>query len=87
MKSTARFYVQEVSRFAYGSGWAKPAPLVKVKLIVATRGEENKEWASATPQGEITMTIGNPEAAAWWDERLGKDISVTFEDRPDAELA
>lgn len=83
----ARFYVQESTRFAYGSNWANPAPMVRVKMVVATRGEENETWASATPHGEITMTIGNPAAAAWFDAMLGQDVEVIFRKRNPGELA
>ena len=80
MSVKAKFYVQEVTQFAYGSEWAEPSPKVRVKLVVVTRGEENKEWASATPHGEITMTVGNPGAAAWFTTMLGKDVSLTFDE-------
>ena len=52
-----------------------------MKLLPATRGELNKAWASATPSGEITMTIGNPVAASWFEAMLGKDVAITFSER------
>lgn len=89
-KVTARFYVAEVNRFAGESqaGWAAPAPRIAVKLRVVSgnRAPENQQWASATPQGEITMTVGNPAAAEWFDSMLGKDIAITFEERPEDEI-
>lgn len=84
MSVVAKFYVQEVTNFAYGQGWAAPAPKVRVKLVVSTRGEENKAWASATPSGEINMTIGNPAAAEWFSSMIGKDVSISFNEAPDA---
>lgn len=85
-KVTARFYVAESKRFAGQTqeGWAPPAPRVEVVLrpVSGNRGKENEKWASATPSGEIRMTIGNPAAAAWFDEMLGRDIAITFEERP-----
>jgi hypothetical protein len=83
----ARFYVREITQFANGNGYADPAPRITVKLspVSGSRGEQNKTWASATPSGEISMTIGNPAAAAWFAERLGQDIAVTFGDRPVSE--
>lgn len=89
MSVSARFYVREVTRHANyvgrDDGWANPAPLVTVALypVSGAKGEQNKEWASATPNGEIKMTIGNPAAAAWFDSMLGKDVAITFEERND----
>lgn len=82
---TARFYIREITRFANGTGWADPAPIITVKLspVSGAKSEANKAWASATPSGEISMTIGNPAAAAWFDERLGRDVAITFDDRPE----
>jgi len=89
-KVAARFYVQRVTRYAGGStrpGFSPPSPNVEVILLPATRGEENKAWASATPSGEIKLTVGNPSAAAWFDSMLGKDVAITFEERDPQELA
>lgn len=93
MQVNARFYVREVTRFAqsvsqaHAGGWAAPMPLVNVKLspVSGAKGPQNEQWASATPSGEITMTIGNPDAAAWFDSMLGKDIAITFTERGDEE--
>ena len=90
-KVTARFWVTAITRRppfvnpSQTNGWATPAPLIDVKMQVVSGGRapENAAWASATPSGEITMTIGNPEAAAWFDSMLGKDVAITFEARDD----
>jgi hypothetical protein len=92
----ARFWVRSTERFSYQrnsngqTGWAEPAPVITVKMGVVTggRAEENKKWASATPHGEITMTIGNPEAAQWFIDmqEAGMDIAVTFSARPADEV-
>lgn len=88
---TARFYVREVTRYSgqRQAGYAAPAPQVAVKLspVSGSRGKANEAWASATPSGEITLTVGNPAAAAWFDSMLGKDVAITFEERPEEELA
>jgi len=92
MSVQARFFVASVEKFAYPSpsGWAEPKPVVTVKLRVVSsggsRGKINSEWASATPHGEITMTIGNPESAAWFEEQLGRDLAVSFDERPADEI-
>ena len=46
----AKMFVQEIARTTWGG---------RVKLQVVTRGEDNKEWASATPSGECVLTIRN----------------------------
>lgn len=85
MAVQARFYVAEITKQAYG-GWAPPAPAGKVILQPVTRGEANKDWASATPSGRIEMTIITG-ALAWFEERLGQEVAITFEDRPADELS
>lgn len=76
MSVVARFYVSQITRFAHNAGQAQ------VTLQAVSRGPENKTWAAATPIGKVEMTIGNEKAAKWFAERLGKDIAITFEDRP-----
>lgn len=87
MAVQARFYVQRVTRYAgqWQEGWAAPAPQVEVGMypVSGSRGEQNKAWASATPAGEIKLTVGNPDAANWFESMLGKDVSITFEERAD----
>lgn len=77
---TARFYVAEVTRRAYNPRHSS------VVLQAAGRGEQNKAWAEATPTGQITMTITNESASAFFADRLGKDIAVTFEPLDDETL-
>lgn len=74
MTVAARFFVSEITQFAYNPGNAK------VKLMPSTKGEVNKEWAAATPSGEMWMNIGNAAAADWFRERLGRDVSIRFDD-------
>ena len=85
-KMQARFYVASVQKFASQAreGFAAPKPMGGVTLNVVTGGRapENAQWASATPSGEIKMTV-NGDALDWFEARLGKDIAVTMEDRDD----
>lgn len=46
----AKFFVSEIRFTSWGGG---------VTLQAVCRGEDNKEWASATPTGTITMGISN----------------------------
>jgi hypothetical protein len=73
MNVQARFYVSKTTRQAYN-----PAHLL-VELTAVSRGDQNAQWAEATPCGKIEMTINNPEAAAPFEQALGKDVAVTFE--------
>ena len=79
MSVQARFFVQSITRHAYNPGAGQ------VVMSAAARGPENKTWAAATPSGNITMTIGNPAAMSWFDERLGKEVAIQFTDAPASE--
>lgn len=80
MAVQARFYVAEVTKRPSSrmGGYAAPVPVGEVTLRPAG-GAGNEEWASATPSGEIRMTI-RTEALDWFEERLGKDVAITFSD-------
>jgi len=75
MSVVARFYVARIEKSAYTPGMP---PQRSVTLQAATRGEENKSWAQATPAGQITMSINNGDAGQWFEDNLGKDIAITF---------
>lgn len=77
MAVVARFFVRDYSRHAWN-----PESL-DVVLAPVTRGAENKAWATATPSGEFRMTIQNEAAAKFFLDRLGKELAITIEDRPD----
>jgi hypothetical protein len=86
----ARFYVRMIEKSASQrmEGWAQPVPLIVVHLapVSGSRGEQNKTWASATPSGNISMTIGNPTAAKWFEDHLGQDIAIAFQERSKDEV-
>lgn len=79
----ARFYVAEINQYASQARdiYASPAPMGVVKMRPVSRGEDNAQWASATPSGEFTMTVRG-EAFPWFQERLGREVKITIEDRP-----
>jgi hypothetical protein len=72
----ARFYVSGYERTAYDPD------ATTVKLVAVSRGEHNKNWARATPSGQITMTIKNESAASWFVSQLGAEIAVVFTPAP-----
>lgn len=50
----AKMYVTELAYTQWGT---------TVKLRAVSRGDDNKEWAAATPNGELSLTIKNQGAA------------------------
>lgn len=76
MSVVAKFYVNKVTKHAGNGG------CVEVHLLPVTRGDENKGWSKWTPSGEIRIGILNEAASAWYEDRLGKEILVTFDDAP-----
>jgi hypothetical protein len=79
MPVAARFYVIEHTRTASG-----PWHAAKIVLAAVSRGDQNRQWASATPVGRVELTINNPEAADWFLARLesGDDVSLMFDTAP-----
>lgn len=74
MAVKARFFVASTQRFSYNRD------AITVRLQAVSRGEENKEWASATPSGTVEMSITKGPAADWFANRLGEEVVLTFED-------
>jgi hypothetical protein len=75
MSVTARMFCQRIILAAH-------SPLAKtIELSVVSRGPENKEWAAATPTGNMTLTINNGDAAEQFD--IGKDYLITITPVPD----
>lgn len=50
----AKMYVSGIELTNYGT---------TIKLACVTRGDDNKEWAAATPQGELRLVIKNEQAS------------------------
>jgi hypothetical protein len=82
MTVQARFYVAEINQYANQTqgGYAPPAPMGVVKMRPVSRGGANAQWASATPSGEFTMTVRG-EAFPWFQDRLGREVAITIEER------
>lgn len=71
MTVKAKFIVTSVSPDEYGN--------TSVSLLAAIDGEENKEWAKATPSGHISISIDSEREAAK-AFTVGATKYVTFED-------
>lgn len=69
----ARFYVAEVTRFPGTGG--------KAVLRAVSRGDQNAQWASATPVGTLELTINNgpalDELDAWRQAKADVAIVMT----------
>lgn len=74
MSVRAKFYVTEIAKTTYGG---------RVNLAVVCRGQDNKEWASATPAGQIQMSIRNELAVEFFD--VGQEYFVDFTPAPKGE--
>jgi hypothetical protein len=70
----AKFYVAEIGKTTYGG---------KVVLRAVSRGEDNKQWANATPSGEITLSIRNELALEVFD--VNDEFYVDFIKAPKGE--
>ena len=82
MAIRAKFYIATITRHASGAmnAYAQPVPIGEVVMRPVSRGgDDNEQWASATPSGEFKMSVRG-EALPWFEERLGKDVSILIDD-------
>lgn len=74
MAVKARFWIREITKFGNAGN-------NKVVLSPVTRNtEDNVQWSKYTPSGEITLFITTEGAQQWFEDRIGKDVAITFED-------
>ena len=78
MSVRAIFYVAEVT--------LKPNDVGSVKLNPVAKGPYG-HWSKWTPSGELTLNSTNERATAWFQERIGRDVSITIDDPTEADLA
>jgi hypothetical protein len=71
MGVSGKFYVQNLEVSDYGT---------QVSMGAVCRGAHNKEWASATPAGNISMNIRNEVAAEQFVQ--GEEYEVIFRHVP-----
>jgi hypothetical protein len=63
MSVRAKFYVRGITRWNSGGS---------VELQAVVRGNENKSWCSATPSGQLTMSILNESALQVFEDALNR---------------
>lgn len=78
MAVKARFYIQAINKQVAGSGQQTN---VEVVLKPVTRNtDDNVEWSKYTPSGETKLWVTQDGARDWFEQRLGQDVMMTFED-------
>jgi len=77
MAVIAKFYVAEYTRQAY-----QPDAASVVLRATSRKEGDNADFWSATPSGELKMSLSaaGGAAARWFEARLGQDVYLTFED-------
>lgn len=70
MSVRAKFQLNSITSYAYGG------KQLKFQVVYDTSTEENRRFTTATPSGQMEMTIDNPEAVAQFE--LGKFYYADF---------
>lgn len=88
MSVSARFYVSKIEK--------TPSDYIGVTLLPVTRSVQrtpeeiaadpsyrgfNGDWSKYTPSGKFEMNVSvESGAASWFEEHLGKDVAITFDE-------
>lgn len=82
MAVQARFWVQSVKKTAVsGGGFAREIILQPVIRGGGLPGADgNVNWSKYTPSGEIRLVVTADAGGEWFEERLAKDVAITFAD-------
>lgn len=83
-KVRARFWVQKLTKQAVSQNGiavhVELAPVVRGKGQPGYDPEANVDWSKYTPSGSIQLTLTTEAAADWFEQRIGQDVAITFED-------
>ena len=74
-KLRAKFYCNSVTDFGHGSKEVKLS-----SVYDSEHNEENNQFAQATPNGQITMTVDNPNASGFF--KPGSEYYLDFQEAP-----
>lgn len=77
MAVAARFWVQKVNK-SLANGSEIHREVILQPVIRPT--DDNVAWSKYTPSGEIRLVVTAAGAGEWFEERLGKDVAITFDD-------
>jgi hypothetical protein len=84
MSVRAQFWVQKVTKQAASGGeftrTVELAPVVRSTGQPGYNPEGNIDWSKYTPSGRVELTITKDGAGEWFEERIGKDVAITFDD-------
>lgn len=72
------FYVASVEKRANGVGLVTASPVAKGPYA---------EWSQWTPSGTLQFTSLNPAATAWFEDRLGRDVTLLIDDPTPEDVA
>lgn len=82
MAVNARFWVQKVTKQTVNTSALQREvtlqPVIRPSGVPGAEG--NVDWAKYTPSGEIRLVITADAAGEWFEDRLGKDVAITFDD-------
>lgn len=79
MAVQARFWVQSVKKTA-AAGGEITREVILAPVISPLQGNNN--WSKYTPSGEIRLVVTAEGAGEWFEERLVKNLAITFDDAP-----
>lgn len=78
MAVQARFWVQKVTKqAAAGDGIIRE---VILQPKIRPDGNDNVDWSKYTPSGDMRLMITQQPAGEWFEDRIGKDVAITFDD-------
>lgn len=82
MAVAARFWVQSVKKSAISGGDVSRevilAPVIRPGGMEGAEG--NVDWSKYTPSGEIRLVVTSDAAGEWFEDRIAKDVAITFDD-------
>lgn len=85
MSVRARFWVQKIGKQAVSQGninrTVELAPVVRASGLPGA--DENIDWSKYTPSGSILLVVSAEGAGQWFEDRLGQDVAITFDDVTD----
>lgn len=77
MAVEARFWVQSVKKTA-AAGAGVTREVVLAPVVSPTQGNDN--WSKYTPAGEIRLVVTVDDAGKWFEDRIAKNLAITFTD-------
>lgn len=74
----ARFWIQWIKKSASSDGFTYE---VFMQPVVSP-SQGNSNWSKYTPSGDIRLVVTNEAAGEWFNDRLKKNLAVSFGDVP-----